>query len=163
MSGNSGEGACGPRFGGFYRRSLLLVAAAPLVSACVTTGSEPASTSGQGRMPPDRAASPDRPLQLVYIGAYNCHPCNMWEARIEPSFLASPTRTQITYRKLKFPFFQDIEAGSVWPEDLRWVRDRLQLRRGTPRWIVVRGQEVLLSTMRWHDVEPVLARHVSAA
>lgn len=148
--------------GRLARRSVLLVSAASLVSACVTTGSETAETSPSGRMPPDRTASPDRPTQLIYIGAYDCAPCRTWEATIEPSFLASPTRARITYRKLKFPMFMDIAATSIWPEDLRWVRDRLQLRRGTPRWILVRGEEILLSTTRWRDVQPALERHLAA-
>ena len=146
----------------FGRRSVLLIAGTSLVSACVTTGGEDGAPDTAGRLPPDRVAHPDRPVQLIYIGAYDCPPCRSWEATIEPSFLASPTRARLTYRKLKFPFFRDIAANSLWPEDLRWVRDRLSLRAGTPRWIVVRGDEVLLSTMRWRDVAPVLERHVAA-
>ena len=53
---------------------------------------------------------------------------------------------------------------NVWPADLRWVPEQLGITRGTPRFIVVRGDKVLLHKFgrrTWStDVLPLIERSV---
>lgn len=101
-----------------------------------------------------------RPVTLIYIGAYDCAPCRDWELFTKPGFLRSPEAAKVAYRELKAGSYRDIGYDSLWPTDLRWVRDRLKLKGGTPRFILVEGDRILRAvggTKRWSgDVVPYL-------
>ena len=142
------------------RRTVLLA-----VPALVLAGCQARPPLGP-KMPADEAADPARPLTLIYLGARNCPYCLDWEGDQEQAFLASADRRAITYRRLIFASFRDLTSDRVWPEDLRWVRDELGITGGTPQYIVVRGREVLLSTIgldKWSDeVLPTLRARLQA-
>lgn len=127
------------------RRAVLLAAPALILAGC------------QARpplgpiMPADQAADPARPLTLVYLGARNCGYCLEWEGDQEQAFLASAERRAITYRRLIFASFRDLTVDRVWPADLVWIRDELGITGGTPRYVVVRGRELLLSAVGTDD------------
>lgn len=101
-----------------------------------------------------------RQATLIYIGAHDCPPCRDWELFARPGFLRSPEAAKVAYRELKAGSFRDIAYDGLWPSDLRWVRDRLKLKGGTPRFILVEGDRILRAvggTRRWSsDIVPYL-------
>lgn len=123
---------------------------------CQTTGPQ---------MPADTGPDPSRPVSVLYIRSDSCPYCRRWEAVAEQRWLASDTRPKVVYRVLDFPHFRDISGDDGWPADLRWVREQEGLKRGTPRYIVIRDREVLISeygTASWlNDVLPLIRREVS--
>ena len=144
------------------RRALL--AAAPGLALAALAGCGTSQVRGP-IVPADSGPDPQRPLTVIYIGAKNCGYCLEWEDETERQFLASEERKRVTYRRLIFASFRDLTSDRVWPNDLIWVRDRLGIRRGTPRYIVTREQEILLTTYgttAWtFDVLPLVRSRVS--
>lgn len=94
-------------------------------------------------------------MTLVYLRAPNCPFCLSWERSTEPQWLESSERAKLSYRALSFATFKDLTQDEVWPDDLKWIRDELNIRSGTPRWVLVEGREVLgkaLGSNRWDSV-----------
>lgn len=135
------------------RRGAILSSAVFGLAACRTTDGQPGT-------PRDTATYPDRPLTLLYVRSSACPYCREWEVFAEPDWLRSPERSRLSYRVLDFFHFSNITAASGWPEDVRWVRDELQLTRGTPRFILIRDRNILGSyfgSNRWQsDVLPAV-------
>jgi hypothetical protein len=56
-------------------------------------------------------------------------------------------------------------APTLWPKELRWVQERLNIRSGSPRFIVVEGDKLLIhrfGTGGWsRDVLPLVERLVA--
>lgn len=107
-----------------------------------------------------------RPVTLVYLRAANCPYCLSWERNVEPKWLASVERGKVSYRALSFATFRDLTTDDVWPTDLKWIRDELNVKKGTPRWILVKDREVLakaLGSNHWGDIMmPAIERAVGA-
>lgn len=112
----------------------------------------------------DTATTEDRPVTLVYLRAANCHYCLSWERNVEPKWLASAERGKVSYRALSFATFKDLTTDNVWPDDLKWIREELNVRKGTPRWVLVRDREVLAKAFgsnHWGDIMmPAIQRAV---
>lgn len=144
----------------FILTAALAMAASALGGCQTTTSPDPALAVRR-----DSGPDPTRPVTLIYIRSPVCPYCLDWERTAEPRWLASPERARLTYRVLEFAHFRNIAEDSGWPEDLRWVRDRERLSRGTPRFIVIRDDDVLISafgTGSWErDVLPVIRRAVT--
>lgn len=124
------------------RRQALLTSAAialALLGGCQTTGPRNVDAGA------DRVADPARPFSVVYIAADNCPYCQYFESSYQPEWLASAERQKVNYRVVRVGFYQDITPDDAWPNDLIWLRDQLNLRRGTPRFLLVKGREVLVS------------------
>jgi len=114
----------------------------------------------------DNATAEDRPVTLVYLRAENCHYCLSWERNVEPKWLASVERGKLSYRALSFATFKDLTTDDVWPADLKWIRDELNVKKGTPRWVLVKDREVLakaLGTNHWGDIMmPAIQRAIGS-
>lgn len=56
-------------------------------------------------------------------------------------------------------------APTVWPKELRWVQEKLNINRGSPRFIVVSGDKILLHRFgrsAWNErVLPLIERTVA--
>ena len=50
------------------------------------------------------------------------------------------------FRVVKASYFQQVDADAYWPSDIRWIRDALSIKRGTPRFIVAADGKVLIHT-----------------
>lgn len=118
----------------------------------------------ENAMPADQTVMPDRPVGVIYIRADNCPYCRGWESGQERRWLASDLRREVSYIRLDFFTFRDITTANVWG-DFVWIRDELGLKRGTPRWVVFRGNEILeasYGTKSWRNsVLPQVRRVVS--
>lgn len=106
----------------------------------------------------------DTRITVVYVGAANCPYCREWETAIgmgyRRDFLASKEFPSVEYREVKTPMYSDTSEDQYWPDDLRWVRDKSNAKRGTPRFLVVVGDEVVLNafgTKGWkNSVVPLI-------
>ena len=72
---------------------------------------------------------------------------------------------QVDFRVVKASYFQQVDADAYWPADIRWIRDALTLKRGTPRFIVAAGGKVLIHQFgqaSWEaSVHPLILKLVS--
>jgi hypothetical protein len=119
------------------RRAVLLALVGLPLAAC---------TGPWEGAPGDAAPVAGRDLTLIYVGARDCGFCRWWEAEDEPAFLASGERGRVSYRRLIFERFADTTSDAVWPEDIRWVRDTLGIRQGTPRFVLIERGQIVLHT-----------------
>ena len=106
------------------RRSLLLAAglAGPLSSL-------PAGAAG--------------PLQVVYVGGWDCEPCATWEKRYKAEWVASREFARVTWIEVESPKLKEAYLERYWPEELRPVLASLPRKSGTPRFLVVRDGRVI--------------------
>jgi hypothetical protein len=66
---------------------------------------------------------------------------------------------------VKAPYFTRLDEDRYWPVEIRWIRDKLDIRSGTPRYIVAIDRTVVSSTFgtgSWsHTAYPLLQRLVA--
>jgi hypothetical protein len=91
----------------------------------------------------DANAVDDPEITLIYVSAWNCPPCTAWAQLYRPKFEQSSLVSQVTFREVEAYNFARIDQDGIWPRDLRWVRDRLKLRHGAPRWIILSEDELI--------------------
>jgi len=76
--------------------------------------------------------------------------------------MVSPEAKRITFRYVFGNSFSNTTGG--WPEDLEWIRTKTFAASGTPRFIVLIDDEVVLNvfgTVRWNSVVlPLIKRLV---
>ena len=125
---------------GLDRRNFSLGIGAVTLTAALTGCA--GSKLAENAMPADQQIAADRPVGLIYVRANNCSYCRSWENGAERRWLASDLRRDVSYIRLDFFTFRDITTTNVWG-DFVWIRDELGLKRGTPRWIVFRGDQIL--------------------
>ena len=95
--------------------------------------------------PPTGMATSHAPtITLIYVGAWDCVYCKQWESFSLPAWEKSPERRHVDFRIVKATTFWRLDDDRYWPEDIRWVRDKLKITKGTPRFIVVVGHDVRL-------------------
>jgi hypothetical protein len=68
------------------------------------------------------SAKPVRNLTLVYVGADNCAPCEIWQRNQGTAFRDSPEFHRLAYREVKSPNLFDALKDNSWPEELRGYR-----------------------------------------
>ena len=107
------------------RRSLLVTAA---------------GLAGSAAALPARAAAP---LQVVYVGGWDCEPCTLWKKRYKADWLASPDYRKVTWIEVESPKLKEAYQPRYWPEDLKPVLGSLPKKSGTPRFLVVRDGKVI--------------------
>jgi hypothetical protein len=90
-------------------------------------------------------SSPARPanVTLLYVGAADCAPCRVWQSGEGARFRASAEFARLTYREVKSPTLRDVLNDELWPDDLRWSRDRLGRNAGVPLWLVIADHEIV--------------------
>lgn len=63
---------------------------------------------------------------------------------------------------VKASFYTRLDEDRYWPEELRWVRDKLNIRSGTPRFIVLVDKAVVHSTFGyWNMTYELIQRLVT--
>lgn len=97
------------------------------------------------------AAARDARVTVVYVSAWDCPYCVDWEATAQKAWEQSAERARVDYRVVKAPYFKRVDENRYWPEDIRWIRDKLQISRGTPRFIVVVDGAVVLHRFGTHS------------
>ena len=114
---------------------------------------------------PGPAAAPPSRFILVYVSAWNCPYCREWEVHTQPNWERAPERRHVDFRIVKTPYFSRVDEDRYWPEDIRWIRDSLQITKGTPRFILAIDRGIVLhrfGASSWDkDVYPLIQRLVT--
>jgi|LakMenEpi03Aug12_release.lakeMendotaPanAssembly.Ray.scaffolds.fasta_scaffold1113042_1 hypothetical protein len=80
------------------------------------------------------AVTPRSKISLIYVGAWDCVPCQRWKATELPRFMDTPLAKRVVYREVEAYRFRQLDHLPAWPEDLRWFQAKLDIRSGTPRF-----------------------------
>lgn len=81
------------------------------------------------------------PLNVIYVGAEDCGPCQIWRRTERPTFLDSGEFARLRYREVIVPHLRDLLAAQNWPEELAVVGARVQ--PGAPQWFVLRADRLV--------------------
>ena len=90
-------------------------------------------------------------LQVIYIGGWDCGPCNYWKSTYKKDWLASPEYKQVTWIEIEAPHLKEAYEDRYWPTELRPVRDQLPVKAGTPRFVIVKDGKVVSNQFRGDD------------
>lgn len=92
-------------------------------------------------------------ITLIYVGAWNCPTCLRWEGAdgdapvsSKKSFLATPEAKAAKFRQISAPQFQDTAYDKAWPDDLKWVKEKTYVARGTPRYVLIADGKVVANS-----------------
>lgn len=91
--------------------------------------------------PPEKPAAA---VTLVYVGAENCAPCDIWERKQGGEFRESSEFRRLAYREVKSPSLFDVLDDRNWPEDLRVYRQAIGQRAGVPLWLVIADNRIVM-------------------
>ena len=83
------------------------------------------------------------PLQVVYVGGWDCEPCATWKKRYKAEWVASREFARVTWIEVESPTLKAAYQERYWPEELRPVLASLPRKSGTPRFLVVRDGRVI--------------------
>ncbi len=85
-----------------------------------------------------------RHVTLVYVGAENCAPCDIWQRNQGTAFRDTAEFHRLTYREVKSPSLLDVLKDDNWPEDLRTYRQAIGRHAGVPLWLVIADDRLVL-------------------
>jgi hypothetical protein len=90
------------------------------------------------------SAKPVRNLTLVYVGADNCAPCEIWQRNQGTAFRGSPEFHHLAYREVKSANLFDVLKDKNWPEELRGYRRAIGEEAGVPLWLVIADGQIVM-------------------
>ena len=71
-------------------------------------------------------------------------------------------RAHVDFYRVKASYFSRLDEDRYWPEEIRWVRDKLNIRGGTPRFVVVLDKTIVSSTWgHWNMTYDLVQRLVA--
>ena len=82
-------------------------------------------------------------LKVIYIGGWDCPPCNAWKKNRKQGWLDSAEFKQVTWIEVEAPNLKRAYEDTYWPAQLRSIRDQLPKKSGTPRFVVVKDGKVV--------------------
>lgn len=85
-------------------------------------------------------------VTLVYVGAENCAPCDIWQRNQGTAFRGSPEFRRLAYREVKSPTLFDVLKDNNWPRDLRVYRQAISQRAGVPLWLVIADDQIVMQS-----------------
>jgi hypothetical protein len=100
------------------------------------------------------AAKSQRHVTLVYVGAENCAPCDIWQRNQGITFRNSAEFQRLAYREVKSASLLDVLKDDNWPEDLRGYRQAIGRHAGVPHWLVIADNRLVLQgsgATQWQD------------
>jgi hypothetical protein len=93
-------------------------------------------------------------VTLVYVGAENCAPCEIWQHNQGTAFRNSPKFRRLTYREVKSSSLFDVLKDENWPEDLRIYRHAITQEAGVPLWLVIADGQLVMQSFglsQWQE------------
>jgi hypothetical protein len=87
-----------------------------------------------------------RNVTLVYVGAENCAPCDIWQRKQGAAFHDSLEFRRLAYREVKSPSLFDVLKDENWPEDLRVYRQAISQGAGVPLWLVIADDQLVMQS-----------------
>ena len=100
-------------------------------------------------------AKPVKNLTLVYVGADNCAPCEIWQRNQGAAFRDSPEFHRLAYREVKSPNLLDVLKDKNWPEELRGYRQAIGEGAGVPLWLVIADDQIVMQSSgltQWQEM-----------
>ncbi|MBI3704365.1 MAG: hypothetical protein HY244_11110 [Rhizobiales bacterium] len=85
-------------------------------------------------------------VTLVYVGADNCAPCDLWQRNQGSAFRNSAEFNRLAYREVKSPSLLDVLKDENWPADLRSYRQSIGRHAGVPLWLVIADDRLVLQS-----------------
>ena len=101
------------------------------------------------------ATAEAKKITLVYVGAENCGPCDIWQRNQEIVFRNSAEFRRLAYREVKSPNLFGVLEDIYWPEDLRVYRQAIGKSAGVPLWLVIADDQLILQgsgIAQWQNV-----------
>ena len=101
------------------------------------------------------SAKPVKNLTLVYVGADNCAPCEIWQRNQGTAFRDSPEFHRLAYREVKSPNLFDVLKDDNWPQELRVYRQAIGEGAGVPLWLVIADDQIVMQSSglaQWQEL-----------
>lgn len=89
------------------------------------------------------AAHGSHDIQVIYIGAQDCPPCQRWRADAHPRWLASSDFQNVEYFEIEPITLKDSYDERSWPRALRPVLAQVPRKSGTPRFLIVQKGRIV--------------------
>ncbi len=93
-------------------------------------------------------------VTLVYVGAENCAPCDIWQRKQGLAFRDSAEFARLAYREVKSASLFDVLNDEIWPEDLRVYRRAISRGDGVPLWLVIADDRLVMQSFglaQWQE------------
>jgi hypothetical protein len=93
-------------------------------------------------------------VTLVYVGADNCAPCEIWQHNQGTAFRNSKKFRRLIYREVKSSSLFDVLKDENWPEDLRIYRHAIRQEAGVPLWLVITDGQLVMQSFglaQWRE------------
>jgi len=109
-------------------------------------------------------------VTVIYVGGWDCPPCNVWKKDDKPGWLASDLIKKVNYVQVESPRLKEAYQDKYWPPELLPIRDKLPLKSNTPRFIVVREGKIVANewgtdnkgSTAWARALPAIKKAVGA-
>ena len=93
---------------------------------------------------------------MIFISAWDCGPCQHWLRETWPGFRETVEFRRLDWYKIDSPRIRSAYEDEYWQapkradgkpggRDLRHYRDLSKLKSGTPRWLLVKNEKLLLN------------------
>ena len=82
-------------------------------------------------------------LQLIYIDAANCPYCKIFNAEVLPKFKENKLASKIYFTIINVDDFRDPGIAWAWPNYLKWVPIKADLKSCGPQFIALMGRMIL--------------------
>lgn len=105
----------------------------------------------------------DARIQLVYVGAADCPGCRSWKPNDLPALKASVAGPYLRIREIWSDQLYNVVDDSIWPEDLRGLRDEWIRARGAPQYLLLFDGNVVLKEHGNYNFGIVTSRMYSLA
>jgi hypothetical protein len=99
------------------------------------------SAVGLGAAPPAFAQAGQ--LTVIYVGGRDCPNCAQWKSRYKAKWEASPESKKVKWVVVDPPSLRDAYNAGNWPAEQKPILDRLKSKSGTPRFVLVKGGEII--------------------
>jgi hypothetical protein len=98
--------------------------------------------------------TPAKNVTLVYVGAKNCAPCEIWQQNQGIALRDSKKFRRLTYREVKSSSLFDVLKDEYWAEDLRIYRQAIKREAGLPLWLVIADGQLVMQSFgltQWQE------------
>jgi hypothetical protein len=99
-----------------------------------------------GSIAPLAAAVRAQPrVTVINVAASNCPYCAKWDQQYKADWLASALYRKVRYVETGSPAVKTAYEETYWPTDLKSVLDKVPRKNGTPRFLIVQGNDIVFN------------------
>ena len=127
------------------RGNIFVIALGFILILLVLAGCQTSSPTMKGPIAID---NPDQilagsSLQLIYIDAANCPHCEIFNAEVLPNFKENSLASKIYFTIINVDDFRDPGIAWAWPNYLKWIPIKADLKSCGPQFIALMGRMIL--------------------